>query len=154
MKTMINIKTINTPVGVISLFAEEDKIIVLEWGKVPETEDESPVLSEAVNQLNAYFDGKLQNFDLPVAPNGTQFQKNVWAEMQKIPYGQVKTYGDISGTLKSAPRAIGGACGKNPIPIIIPCHRIIGTSGKMTGFSGGEGVETKIQLLTLEGYYL
>ena len=101
-----------------------------------------------------YFDGKLTTFDLPLALQGTTFQKNVWREMQKIPYGQVQTYGDISGTLNSAARAVGGACGKNPIPIIIPCHRVIGGGGKMTGFSGGEGVETKIQLLTLEGYYL
>jgi len=139
-----------SPVGSLTLFANDDALNVVEWGRGAEAPS-SPLLDEAAAQLNAYFDGKLETFDLPLDPCGTEFQRAVWREMSRIPYGQVRTYGDLSATLSSSPRAVGGACGANPIPIIVPCHRVVGASGKMTGFSGGTGVETKIQLLTLEG---
>jgi len=147
----MNMKSINSPTGTLTLYAENDKIIVLEWGKPAPGFGSNPVLDEACDQLNAYFDGKLRQFDLPLDPHGTKHQKAVWHEMTLIPYGQLKTYGDLARTLGSSGQAVGGACGKNPIPIIIPCHRIVGAGGKMTGFSGGEGVETKLQLLRLEG---
>ena len=147
----MNIKSINSPIGTLTLFAEQEKIIVLEWGKPPPGMESCPVLDEAIRQLHAFFDGKLEKFDLPLAPEGTEFQKKVWHQMTLIPYGEVLTYGDIAKRLGSAARAVGGACGRNPIPVIIPCHRVVGGNGKMTGFSGGEGIETKLQLLRLEG---
>jgi len=139
-----------SPVGTLTLFADGDALSVVEWGR-GSAAPSSPVLDEAAAQLNAYFDGRLQIFDLPLTPDGTDFQCSVWRELARIPYGQISTYGDISAALSSSARAVGGACGANPIPIIVPCHRVLGASGKMTGFSGGTGVETKVQLLTLEG---
>ncbi len=141
-----------SPVGTLSLFADDNALTVVEWGRGPDAPS-TPLLDEAAKQLNAYFDGKLKEFDLPLDPSGTEFQKSVWFEFAHIPYGEVQTYGDISTKLSSHARAVGMACGANPIPIILPCHRVVGSNGKMTGFSGGEGIETKIQLLTLEGAY-
>jgi len=101
--------------------------------------------------LEAYFDGKLKTFDLPLHPAGTDFQRRVWFAMADIPYGETQTYGELAKTIGGVARAVGGACGKNPIPIILPCHRVMGGGGKLTGFSGGAGVESKIFLLKLEG---
>ncbi len=141
--------SIMTPVGTMSCFEDNGKIVVLEWGQAPKGK-ETPLLKEAKSQLSAYFSGKLTKFDLPLDPQGTEHQKKVWKIMAEIPFAQTLTYGDIAKQIKSAPRAVGGACGKNPIPIIIPCHRVVGGGGKMTGFSGGEGIDTKVQLLRLE----
>lgn len=138
-----------TPVGTLSLFEEDEKIVVVEWGQAPEG-TQTALLKEAKSQLSAYFSAKLTKFDLPLDPMGSDHQKKVWDEMQKIPFGQTYTYGDIAKTIKSCAQAVGGACGKNPIPIIIPCHRVVGSSGKMTGYSGGDGIETKQQLLRME----
>ncbi|MDV7339877.1 methylated-DNA--[protein]-cysteine S-methyltransferase [Terasakiella sp. A23] len=145
----ITCTSIMSPVGTLSLFEDDGKIVVVEWGQAPKG-IETPLLKEAKAQLSAYFSGKLQDFDLPLDPQGTEHQKKVWQVMAKIPFGKTITYGDIAKEINSAPRAIGGACGKNPIPIIIPCHRVVGSNGKLTGFSGGEGIETKIQLLRME----
>ncbi|NVK18691.1 MAG: methylated-DNA--[protein]-cysteine S-methyltransferase [Methylocystaceae bacterium] len=145
----ITCTTIMSPVGTLSLFEDEGKIVVLEWGQAPKG-IETPLLKEAKTQLSAYFSGKLRQFDLPLDPMGTGHQKKVWSIMGDIPFGQTLTYGEIAKQINSSPRAVGGACAKNPIPILIPCHRVMGAHGKLTGFSGGEGVETKIQLLRME----
>ncbi len=145
----ITCASIMSPVGTLSLFEEDGKIVVLEWGQAPKG-IETSLLKEAKAQLSAYFSGKLKDFDLPLDPQGTDHQKKVWQIMAKIPFGETLTYGQIATEIGSAPRAIGGACGKNPIPIIIPCHRVVGANGKLTGFSGGEGIDTKIQLLRME----
>jgi len=138
-----------SPVGMLTLFSEEGHIVALEWGQAPDGHT-SPVLEEARDQLEAYFRGTLKQFDLPLRPKGTTFQKSVWNLMLEIPYGNTRTYADLARDLKSAARAVGGACGKNPIAIIIPCHRIVAT-GSLGGFSGGEGVNSKLSLLRLEG---
>lgn len=138
-----------SPTGPLTLFEETGEIIVVEWGQV-KGGTTTPLLTEAKNQLSEYFARDRETFDLPLNPIGTDFQKAVWQQMLAIPYGETKTYGDLATTLNSAARAVGGACGKNPIPIIIPCHRVMGANGKLTGFSGGEGVETKEALLQLE----
>lgn len=145
----IKCASIITPVGTISCFEEDEKIIVLEWGQAPES-IETPLLKETKSQLSAYFSGKLTKFDIPLDPYGTPHQKKVWAMMTDIAFGQTKTYGEIATAIGSAARAVGGACGKNPIPLLIPCHRVMGANGKITGYSGGNGVETKAQLLRLE----
>lgn len=139
-----------SPVGPLTLFAEGGAIVAVEWGRAGDPEP-SPLLEEARRQLDAYFDGRLKNFDLPLHPAGSPFQRAVWGQLKRIPYGRTRTYGDVADALMSAPRAVGGACGKNPIPIIVPCHRVVGKDGRMTGYAGGEGVETKIALLRLEG---
>ena len=138
-----------TPVGDITVFEEDGHIIVVEWGQVPGGTS-TPLLEEARDQLSAYFSGNLTAFDLPLKPEGSVHQQKVWDAMCAIEYGQTRTYGDIAKDLESSPRAVGGACGRNPIPIIIPCHRIVGANGKLTGYSGGDGIETKTKLLRME----
>src|SRR5579859_6022944 len=142
--------TCPSPLGALTLFEEDGKIISLDWGAVAGGE-ETPLLAEAARQLEAYFDGELTQFDLPLDPHGTAFQKKLWNALNTIPYGSTLTYGELASRIDSAPRAIGGACGRNPIPIIIPCHRVLAAGGKMGGYSGHEGTDTKEFLLRLEG---
>ena len=113
------------------------------------TKDESPFI-EACVQLDAYFAGELKNFDLQLMPKGTAFQESVWHALIEIPYGETCSYGQLAANIgkPKASRAVGAANGVNPIPVIIPCHRVIGASGKLTGFGGG--IETKQFLLGLE----
>lgn len=141
--------SIPSPVGQLTLEEQDDKIVAISWGKTARGNG-SPLLSEAARQLQAYFDGKLSHFDLPLAPAGSPFEKRVWTAMQNIPYGETRCYGDLAAAIQSAPRAVGGACGKNPIPIVIPCHRVLAKSG-MGGYSGAGGLDTKRSLLRLEG---
>jgi len=142
--------TCPSPLGALTLFEEDGKIISLDWGAVDGGE-ETPLLRKAADQLEAYFDGELKQFDLPLDPHGTAFQKKLWRALEAIPYGSTLTYGELASRIDSAPRAIGGACGRNPIPIIIPCHRVLAAGGKMGGYSGHEGTDTKEFLLHLEG---
>jgi methylated-DNA-[protein]-cysteine S-methyltransferase len=143
----------NSPVGPLSIAEEDGQIVSLDWGW-PALEDPSPLLERARDQLAAYFDGSAQGFDLPLNPFGTAFQRRVWERMTKIPYGATLTYGEMARDLDSGPRAIGGACGRNPIPIIIPCHRVLGSNGSLGGYSGWDGLDTKCALLRLEGIEL
>ncbi|WP_306316310.1 MULTISPECIES: methylated-DNA--[protein]-cysteine S-methyltransferase [unclassified Streptomyces] len=104
----------------------------------------------AIDQLNAYFQGELTNFDLPLHLHGTEFQRRVWAQLQRIPYGETRTYGELAETLgnPNASRAVGLANGKNPIGVIVPCHRVIGANGDLTGYGGG--LDRKRRLLDFE----
>jgi methylated-DNA-[protein]-cysteine S-methyltransferase len=114
-------------------------------------DDTHPVLVEAVRQLRAYFDRDLKEFDLPLSPHGSDFQKSVWAQLLKIGYGETASYGEIAkrlGKSNAASRAVGLANGSNPIPIVIPCHRVIGADGTLTGYAGG--IERKVALLEIE----
>jgi methylated-DNA-[protein]-cysteine S-methyltransferase len=145
----MNIASLHNKFGWFSLVEEEGWITQLLW------EDHtkgfrSDVLKEGLNQLEAYFAGKLTKFDLPLAPKGTEFQQQVYRIMQDIPFGDVLTYGEVAKKLGVPAQPIGQACGSNPIPVIIPCHRIVGT-GNLGGFSGMGGVETKVRLLRHEG---
>lgn len=133
----------------------------LQWGKVlPQSAlahdfgEKCKILREAETQLAEYFLGHRKIFDIPLAPQGTEFQKNTWQELLRIPYGQSITYGEQAKLLgkPNAYRAVGAANGKNPIGIIIPCHRVLGASGYLTGFAGG--LEIKRRLLALEGVQL
>ena len=139
----------STSVGWITLFEKSNKIISLEWGRV-KLQAESYLLKAAKTEIIEYINKERKKFSIPLSPTGTNFQKSVWAIIENIPYGETRTYGDIANQINSAPRPIGGACSKNPIPIIIPCHRVIGTKNKLTGFSGGFGVQTKQSLIKLE----
>jgi methylated-DNA-[protein]-cysteine S-methyltransferase len=114
-------------------------------------DDANPVLVETVRQLTAYFHRELTVFDLPLAPYGTEFQQRVWKELQEIEYGETASYGQIAARLghtNAASRAVGLANGRNPIPIVIPCHRVIGADGSLTGYAGG--MDRKQTLLELE----
>lgn len=142
-----------SPLGPLTLFAAEGAIVALEWGKGTAEADPPPVLQDAARQLEEYFAGKRREFTLSLAPHGTAFQQRVWEAMRAIPCGETRSYGEIARTLGSAPRAVGQACGKNPIPVIIPCHRILGT-GHIGGYSGMGALETKRALLRLEGVML
>jgi methylated-DNA-[protein]-cysteine S-methyltransferase len=139
-----------SPIGDLTLFEEAGHIVSLDWGSVAKR-DSTPLLERARSQVIAYLEGARRDFDLPLAPQGTVFQKKVWKAMQAIPFGKTKSYGELAARLKSGPRAVGGACGKNPIPIIIPCHRVLGSHGQLGGYSGQDGTLTKRWLLTLEG---
>ena len=141
--------SLHSPVGDLTISEEDGEIVSLDWGWSP-MQGENELLQKTRSLLERYFDGEKISFDLPLRPHGTEFQKKVWEIMFQIPYGKSMTYGEIANQLDSHARAVGLACGINPIPIIIPCHRVIGADGKLVGFSGGEGIETKIQLLELE----
>ncbi len=140
--------TVPTQFGDLILFQEGEHITKLDWGRAT-SEDRSDVLDEARRQLLAYDAGTLEVFDLPLKVKGSDFQRAVCAIMSAIPFGDTCTYGDVAKQLGAPAQAVGGACGGNPIPIIIPCHRVMGAKG-LTGFSGAGGVETKVALLRHE----
>jgi O-6-methylguanine DNA methyltransferase len=114
----------------------------------------NPVLREAVRQLQAYFGGSLRVFEMPLDPSGTEFQRKVWRHLETIPYGEICSYSQVAEAIGSprAVRAVGAANGANPIPIVVPCHRVIGSSGKLVGYGGG--LPLKQRLLSLEGVRL
>ncbi len=142
---------LTTPLGEITLAEEEGVIVSLDWGRGRDR-TATPLLARAAARLQAYFDGDEVSFeDLPLAPPGTPFQSRVWAALRAIPRGTTRGYGDLARELATSPRAIGGACARNPLPILIPCHRVISANGALAGYSGGEGAETKRFLLALEG---
>ncbi len=141
--------SISSPVGDLVITEEDGAVTAIHWGEKCESNG-SQLLVEAARQLDAYFTGKLVNFDLPLRPAGSEFERRVWSAMQNIPYGKTQCYGDLAAAVGSAPRAVGGACGKNPVPIVIPCHRVLSKSG-LGGYSGSGGLKTKQALLTLEG---
>jgi len=164
---MVNLNSYvqNTSIGSIYASELEGKIVqiilpntVLKYNPISEAiielnkfqDSQNTLLTELFNELDEYFSGKRKKFDMPLLIEGTEFQKKVWAEVQKIPYGETRTYKEISikiGKPNSA-RGVGRALNTNKIPIIIPCHRVIGTNGKLTGYAGG--LEMKKKLLDLE----
>jgi len=151
-----------TPSGWLLITAAQDAIMRVRWARPDRAEPvdgepdalDHPLLARAQAQLTAYFAGRRRAFDLPLAPEGQPLERAVWDAMLEIPYGQTRTYGEIARALGSAPQPVGQACGANPIPILIPCHRVVGADGATGGFSGGAGVETKLALLRLEGALL
>lgn len=141
--------SLHTPLGEVTISEDGGAIVALDWGRGRDQETTS-LLCQARDQLQEYFDGKRVSFDLPLAPAGSNFQKRVWAALCAIPAGETRSYADIARTIGSAPRAIGGANGANPIPLFIPCHRVIAADGSLGGYSGGDGPATKRYLLDLE----
>ncbi|MHA1153710.1 MAG: methylated-DNA--[protein]-cysteine S-methyltransferase [Alphaproteobacteria bacterium] len=149
-------KIIESPVGRLSITEAGGAVVRIAWtghqaGDPGAQPGETPLLARAAVQLDQYFAGERQDFDLPLAPSGTPFQRRVWTEMARIPFGGTASYGALARELGSVARAVGGACGANPIPIVIPCHRVLGAGGALGGFSGGTGPATKRALLELEG---
>ena len=144
-----------SPIGVLLLVANDVGLVRVEFPAkwrtaAPGCPDSGGPLSSTIRQLAEYFVGHRKQFDLPLAPRGTAFQLEVWRALLRIPYGETRSYADIARSIgrPTATRAVGAANGANPIPIIIPCHRVIGTSGALTGFGGG--IAVKRRLLDLE----
>ncbi len=149
-------KTIESPVGRLSITETGGAVVRIAWadhqaGDPRAQPGETPLLARAAEQLGQYFAGERRDFDLPLAPPGTPFQRRVWTEMARIPFGATESYGALARRTASVARAVGGACAANPIPIVIPCHRVVDADGTLGGFSGGTGPETKRALLELEG---
>lgn len=140
--------SLETPVGPLSVAERDGAIVRLDW--TAEASGQSALLTQALDQLRAYFAGELTVFELPLQVDGSDFQRAVCDAMLAIPFGETRTYGDIAKQLGAPPQPVGNACGGNPIPVIIPCHRVLGASG-LGGFSGKGGVETKVALLKHEG---
>jgi len=152
-------KTMESPVGKLKLVASDKGLVAVLWQNdrptrvrlaEPAEDDQHPVLLKAERQLGEYFAGKRKEFSIPLDMRGTPFQKTVWEALLAIPFGETRSYGQLANQLgnPNATRAVGAANGRNPLSIIVPCHRVIGSSGKLTGFGGG--LETKAQLLSLE----
>jgi methylated-DNA-[protein]-cysteine S-methyltransferase len=152
-------KTIASPIGQLKLVASDKGLVAILWENDSprrvrlsdlQENDEHPVLLETQRQLAEYFAGKRKTFSVALDMRGTPFQKNVWEALLAIPFGETRSYGQLARQLGNprAARAVGAANGRNPISIIVPCHRVIGSTGKLTGFAGG--LETKAHLLNLE----
>ena len=141
--------SLHTPLGEVTISEDGGAIVALDWGRGRDQEA-TPLLCQARDQLQDYFDGKRMSFDLPLAPEGSAFQKRVWAALCAIPPGETRSYADIARAIGSAPRAVGQANGANPIPLFIPCHRVVAADGSLGGYSGGDGPATKRYLLDLE----
>lgn len=146
----------SSPIGVLKIESDGEYItsmLFLEKDEPAPNSEPNELVNECVNQLKEYFEGKRKLFDLPLRPSGTEFQFKVWDKVSEIPYGETASYGLISKLLGDAnlSRAVGMANGANPIPIIIPCHRVIGNDGSLTGYSGG--LEKKKWLLNHEQSY-
>jgi methylated-DNA-[protein]-cysteine S-methyltransferase len=147
----------DSPVGPLMLAGTADALAVISFEngrrvpRQPDWERREAPFRETLAQLRAYFKGRLREFDLPLAPEGTAFEQKVWKALLKIPYGRTIAYGELARRIgkPGAARAVGLANGRNPLPIVIPCHRVIGSNGKLTGYGGG--LDTKRWLLTLEG---
>ena len=151
---MVNAIVHDSPVGPLTLVSDGGFLVGLHfegWNPpVGALHRSDTVLAATARQLDAYFDGRLKSFDLPLAPEGTPFQQHVWSALRGIPFGETRSYGQLAKAIgkPSAMRAVGAANGRNPIAIVVPCHRVIGADGSLTGFGGG--IERKKFLLSLE----
>jgi methylated-DNA-[protein]-cysteine S-methyltransferase len=152
----MNFEYFKSPIGTLRLVSDGSSLLRIEFEgqyceKAGETQAWDAVLKRCAKQLDEYFAGKRLAFDLPLAAAGTEFQKSVWRALEEIPYGELRSYSDIANSIDRAKavRAVGAANGRNPLPIVVPCHRVIGSNGSLTGFAGG--LATKEQLLKLEG---
>lgn len=142
--------SLHTPLGEVTLSEEDGAIVALDWGRGRDQEP-TPLLRRVADALHDYFDGARADFaDLPLNPHGTPHRRRVWEALRRIPPGETRSYLAIAREVGSAPRAVGQANGANPIPILIPCHRVVAASGSIGGYSGGEGLTTKKYLLDLE----
>ena len=142
---------VDSPVGPLTLAERDGALVRIAFGREGAGAcDHTTLLDEAARQLAEYFGGRRRDFDLPLAPAGTPFQREVWAALRTIPYGQTRSYKDIAAAVgrPRACRAVGMANNRNPLPIVIPCHRVIGASGALTGYAGG--VDVKRRLLEIE----
>jgi methylated-DNA-[protein]-cysteine S-methyltransferase len=152
-ESAISRRSFPSPFGFITITAEAEKIIAVELCKKVTSLGSSKVLEEAGKQLANYLNGKLPKFSLPLKVSGTPFQIAVWKAIAKVPFGQTISYGEIAAAIGKplASRAVGAAVGANPTPLVVGCHRVLGSNGSITGYSGGQGIKTKKLLLDHEG---
>lgn len=152
----MNTLTVNSPIGPLQLVSNGSALIEIRFADrhrdaVDTATGKDPALDDGARQLDEYFAGRRHHFDLPLAAGGTAFQQQVWRALVAIPYGETRSYRDIAmhiGRIRAV-RAVGAANGRNPLPIVVPCHRVVGSDGSLTGFAGG--LALKRQLLELEG---
>ena len=147
--------SIDSPIGPLTLVAKDGALREIIFAdnaaaNEPDAEGDEALLSNCARQIEEYFAGRRQEFDLPLAPVGTEFQREVWSALAAIPFGELRSYSDIASQIgrPRAVRAVGAANGRNPLPLVVPCHRVIGSNGTLTGFAGG--LEAKRRLLQLE----
>jgi methylated-DNA-[protein]-cysteine S-methyltransferase len=142
----------DSPIGGLRLHASAGLLTMIEFDAEPQgSRVADPLLDDAERQLGEYFAGQRRDFDLPLANDGTEFQRKVWGELRRIPFGETASYADVARRLGYEPvvsRAVGAANGANPLPVVVPCHRVVGSDGALTGYAGG--VERKRILLALE----
>lgn len=159
---MLFYKEVESPVGKLKLVASANALVAILWERerpnriklaMAKSDPQQPILLETERQLEEYFAGTRNEFNLPLEPAGTEFQKKVWRALREIPFGQTRSYLDLAKSIGSAKavRAVGAANGKNPLSIVVPCHRVVGANGTLTGFAGG--LEVKAKLLAHEGCY-
>ena len=145
--------SLHTPVGDLTISEEDGAVVAIDWGWGRD-QGSSPTLLRARKQLHEYFDGQRTDFDVQLAPAGSAYRKRVWRCLSDIPYGGVRSYREIAAVAGGSARSVGGANGHNPIPILIPCHRVLASNGAdgytIGGYSGGDGLDTKRYLLRLE----
>jgi methylated-DNA-[protein]-cysteine S-methyltransferase len=141
---------VDTPIGTLWLGRDERGLSSVAFDGPAGADSGDPLLADAAAQLDAYFAGELEGFDLPLSPGGTEFQRRVWSAVAAIPYGTTTTYSALAASLgqPSACRAVGAANGRNPLPIVVPCHRVVGSAGALTGYGGG--LARKRRVLDLE----
>lgn len=151
---MIQYLSCNSPFGMLLIGLEDGAVVSLKLAAEPLPEESpSPAVQALIGQLSEYFSGIRTEFDIPLSLKGTPFQMLVWQELRRIPYGQTRTYGEIAAAIgqPGAARAVGMACNRNPIWLLIPCHRVVGKNGSLTGYAGG--LDMKQQLLMMERHY-
>jgi len=151
---MIGQRVVESPVGYLTIGQDEKGVCSLEFGVQTARMDETPVLMQAQRELQEYFAGRRREFSVPLSIRGTVFQQKVWLALQKIPYGETITYGELAcrvGNPKAC-RAVGMANHVNRLPVFVPCHRVVGAGGKLTGYAGG--LEIKMKLLEIEGKHV
>ena len=151
----MHMRYLETPLGTLQLVSNAGQLVAIAFPdrhlQIDADACSDPALSACAKQLDEYFAGERQHFYLPLAAPGTDFQRQVWSALARIPYGELRSYRDIARAIgrPTATRAVGAANGRNPLPIVVPCHRVVGSDGSLTGFTGGLGI--KRQLLELEG---
>jgi methylated-DNA-[protein]-cysteine S-methyltransferase len=148
--SVTGVHSVETPIGPLLLSAEDGRLSGVTFAQRTDARSSEPLFREAEAQLGAYFAGELRRFELPLAPRGTAFQLSVWDALLEIPYGSTTTYSELAAAIgrPSACRAVGAANGRNPLAVIVPCHRVVGATGALTGYGGG--LERKRRLLALE----
>jgi methylated-DNA-[protein]-cysteine S-methyltransferase len=151
-ESAISRRSFPSPFGYITITAEAEKITAVELCRKANSVGSSKVLSEAAKQIELYLNGSLPRFSLPLKVSGTPFQLAVWKTIAKVPFGKTVSYGEIATAIgrPQAARAVGAAVGANPTPLLVGCHRVLGSSGSLTGYSGGQGIKTKKLLLDHE----
>ncbi|MBI1206135.1 MAG: methylated-DNA--[protein]-cysteine S-methyltransferase [Azospirillum sp.] len=151
-------RVVDTPLGPLTVLGAAGALVEVSFGRLGDGDcgagdaDGDPVVETATRQLAEWFAGRRRQFELPLRPTGTAFEHRVWAAMSEIPFGATATYGEIARRLGTSARAVGNACGRNRLPIIVPCHRVVGRNG-LGGYSGMGGRTTKLWLLNYESPY-